>query len=106
MQTKTLKNLPWEDINIKGVLYKTLRLNEGAGAGGTTLVAMEKGSSYPPHRHPGREQALVLKGRLRVGDITLDAGDYWVVESGEVHDAEALEDTEFLVVTDQTVQLL
>lgn len=106
MEIKRSQALDWEAVDIEGVYYKSLRRNSGESNGGTTLVAMAKGAKYPPHRHPGREQAMVLKGRLRVGEALLETGDYWVAESGEVHDAEALEDVEFLVVTDKTVQLL
>ena len=106
MQVHRTEDMDWEAIAIEGVSYKTLRQNNGVGGGGTTIVEMARGSKYPPHSHPGREQAIVLKGCLRVGGVMLNAGDYWVSEAGEVHDAEALEDTQFFVITDKTVELI
>ncbi|MEK7408982.1 MAG: cupin domain-containing protein [Acidobacteriota bacterium] len=52
----------------------------------TMLVRMEPGAAYPPHRHGGAEQCLVLEGDLEVGDLVLHTGDYQCADSGSIHD--------------------
>ena len=95
----------WKPIDIAGVEYCRLRENENQD-GGATIVRMRKGVSYPAHRHPGWEQALVWSGRVTVGGEKLGAGDYWYAEAGEVHAAFAEEDLTFFVITEKEIEVI
>jgi quercetin dioxygenase-like cupin family protein len=39
----------------------------------------------------------MLSGRIRFGDIVVSTGDYLKAGPGDVHDAEALEDSVFFI---------
>lgn len=39
----------------------------------------------------------MISGKIRFGDIVVSAGDYLSAGPGDVHDAEALEDSVFFV---------
>lgn len=51
----------------------------------TSLLRMQPGASYPPHRHSACEQCLVIEGEVRFGDLVLHAGDYERAEAGSGH---------------------
>ena len=62
---------------------------------GADFFEFKAGACFPLHDHEGREQLLVLSGRIRSGDLVLTAGDYLMMGPGEVHEVEALEDSVF-----------
>ena len=63
------------------------------------LIRSLKGSIVPRHKHLGDAHVLMLKGRLKVRDAELVAGDYLYEANGMIHPAtEALEDTEYLMI--------
>ncbi len=63
------------------------------------LIRSLKGSVVPPHKHLGDAHVFVLKGRLKVRDSELRAGDYLYESNGMVHhETVALEDTEYLFI--------
>ena len=51
----------------------------------------------PHHNHPEEELIVVISGRLRAmttdGDVIMEPGDVFVIESYAEHQIEALEDT-------------
>jgi quercetin dioxygenase-like cupin family protein len=63
------------------------------------------GIRLPPHPHPVWELVTVLSGRIRLGDVTLAAGDVLHTDAGESHDIESFEDSVFLVTVGQDRQL-
>ena len=66
----------------------------------TMLVRMEKGTSYPSHRHAGPEECYVLAGDLEVGDqLEMHAGDYQRVERGSVHPPQTTREGCLLLIT-------
>lgn len=67
-----------------------------SGAGGD-FIEFKAGAVFPCHDHEGPEQILVVKGRIRFGDLILAEGDYMKIGPGEVHDAEALDDSVFFL---------
>ena len=69
----------------------------GENGNGSEFIAFEAGSRFPNHDHEGPEQILMVSGRIRFGDLILSAGDYLSIGPGEVHDAEALEDSVFFL---------
>jgi anti-sigma factor ChrR (cupin superfamily) len=73
----------------------------------TMLIRMDPGSTYPPHRHAGAEQCLVLEGDVRVGNLVLHAGDYQVCASDSVHEVTSTErGCLLLIVSSQHDQLI
>ena len=51
----------------------------------TSLLRMDAGASYSPHRHAAAEQCLVLEGDVRDGSCVLHAGDFQTAPAGSVH---------------------
>jgi|RhiMethySRZTD1v2_1073278.scaffolds.fasta_scaffold00408_16 quercetin dioxygenase-like cupin family protein len=77
----------------------------GDGAG-TALLRFAPGGRSPAHRHPGGEDLYVISGRLRVGDVTLEAGDFLHTPPGGVHDAVADQATVALISVPEAIELL
>ncbi len=68
------------------------------------LIRSLKGAVVPPHKHLGDAHVFMLKGRLKVRDTELKAGDYLYESNGMVHhETEALEDTEYLFIMSGSV---
>jgi len=64
----------YEASGIEGISQCGLWDN-GMG-GGTALVRLAANSYFPAHNHPGWEQALMLSGKLRLGDDILQGWRY------------------------------
>ena len=64
----------------------------------TRLIVAKKGCTIPRHGHERSEEVFVLSGRVRLNDDELGPGDLMRTEVGEFHEAEALEDSRFLVM--------
>lgn len=61
------------------------------------LYRWKKGYTAASHKHLSDAHTYILKGRLKVRDGILEAGDYDYEPNGVLHGAtEALEDTEYL----------
>jgi quercetin dioxygenase-like cupin family protein len=62
-----------------------------------TEVRFIKGAMVPEHQHPQEQTGYLISGSLRFfsGDreSIVSTGDSWVFAGGEMHGAEALEDT-------------
>ena len=78
-------------------------LCEVPDAGRTSLVRMKKGAVIEMHGHLGKEEVYVVSRKIRLGESTLEAGDYHHTSIGERHDAEAFEDTVFFAVTEKVI---
>jgi anti-sigma factor ChrR (cupin superfamily) len=95
----------WQPVG-DGVSAKQLYV-DAARDSVTMLVRMERGSTYPSHRHRTPEQCLVLEGDLRVGDLVLHAGDFQCAAEGSVHDiTRTVEGCLLLIVSSQHDELL
>ena len=64
---------------------------------GSDFIALKDGARFPLHDHEGREEIIMLSGKVRFGDIVVSAGDYLTAGPGDVHDSEALEDSVFFI---------
>jgi len=69
----------------------------GENGDGSDIVKFSAGARIPRHDHEGREEILMLSGRIRFGDLVLSAGDYLKLGPGEERDAVALEDSTFFL---------
>lgn len=88
----------------EGVALAPLRA-EASGAG-TALLRFDRAARVPEHRHPGGEDLYVISGRLRVGDLLLQAGDFLHTPPGGVHDAEAEVPSVALVSVPEPIEFL
>ena len=75
----------WQAIGIEGIQVKKL-FSDPERDSVTMLIRMAPGTAYPPHRHGGPEQCLVLEGDLQVGNLVLQAGDYQCAAADSVHE--------------------
>jgi quercetin dioxygenase-like cupin family protein len=72
------------------------------GDGGMSLfVKLQPGAKVPRHSHLGREESLIVQGRVDVGGHVATAGDYVNMATGEQHEVRAEEETIFFVVVNQ-----
>jgi quercetin dioxygenase-like cupin family protein len=78
----------WRDF-LPGIQRKVLHEQGGLMS---YLLKFAPGAVLPAHRHPVDEECLVLEGRLRIGELTLDAGGFHLARQGVPHgDIESLE---------------
>jgi quercetin dioxygenase-like cupin family protein len=73
----------WREI-APGVKAKVLSFDLVARRA-TTLVRIDPGTSYAPHRHTEAEELFVLEGGCLCGGRELTAGDYHRAEAGTEH---------------------
>lgn len=81
----TWKPLIEQGVNTKGLWVKGLRYDKEGARASTFLLKFEAGASYPLHEHPAGEEAYVLDGEVRFGNVHLSAGDYLYTAPGERH---------------------
>ena len=74
----------WQATSVDGIEARQLFV-DAAHDRATFLVRMAAGTSYPAHLHAGPEECFVLEGDLRVGAVTMKAGDYQRAERGSTH---------------------
>lgn len=68
------------------------RHERGTAVEGAVLIRMDPGHGYPPHRHLGVEEVLVLCGGYRDEQGVYEAGTYIRYEPGSQHTPVALGD--------------
>ncbi|MCK6681244.1 MAG: cupin domain-containing protein [Thermoanaerobaculia bacterium] len=73
----------WKPTPLPGLEVKLLFRDEEKGIS-TKLVRFGPGTTYPSHRHGGREEVYVLEGTVWVNGVLLRAGDYCRSEKGTV----------------------
>lgn len=73
----------WVDM-APGISIKVL-FQDADKARTTLLVRLQPGAAYPPHRHIGTEECLVLEGDLHVDGTVLHAGDFTVSFNDRIH---------------------
>src|SRR5262245_58116164 len=98
-----LADAPWTEVG-PGMHIAPLHTT-GDGAG-TAFLRFERGAISGAHRHPGGEELYIISGRLRVGDRTLEAGDFLFTPPGGVHDAEAEEETVTLISVPEPIEFV
>lgn len=76
-------------------------LSEHGDGGLSLFVKLQRGASVPRHSHLGREESIILQGRVDVGGHVAKAGDYVNMTTGEEHEVRAEEETIFFVVVNQ-----
>jgi uncharacterized RmlC-like cupin family protein len=95
-----IKHLPsavqrkFVESGFPGVTSSTIWGENGIGS---DFIAFKAGARFPLHDHEGREEVIMLSGKIRFGEFVVSAGDYITAGPGDVHDAEALEDSVFFI---------
>lgn len=95
-----LEALAWKRTRVEGVDLVLLHPSEeeaqrareerGTAVEGALLIRMQPGCGYPPHRHLGVEEVLVLQGGYRDHLGEHRAGSYVRYEAGSEHAPRAL----------------
>ena len=96
--------LVWLDQG-DGVELAPLRVDEQT-MGGVAYLRFAADGRSGAHRHPAGEDLYLVSGRLRVGEIVLEPGDFLHTPPGGVHDAEALEPSLALVSVPEAIVFL
>ncbi|HZR55526.1 MAG TPA: cupin domain-containing protein [Terriglobales bacterium] len=76
--------IDWRATDFPGVWSKPLFIDELRHRA-TSLIKMDPGATYPPHRHYGSEELYFLSGDLAVGGVLLKAGDYSRAAADSIH---------------------
>jgi hypothetical protein len=71
----------WRDF-LPGIQRKVLHEQGGLMS---YLLKFAPGAVLPPHRHPIDEECVVLEGRLRIGELMLEAGGFHLARQGLPH---------------------
>jgi predicted ChrR family anti-sigma factor len=74
----------WRKTPYEGVEYKILYVDKET-KNVTSLLKLQPGAAYPAHRHAAVEQCLVLEGKVRIGQIILECGDFEYADTGTDH---------------------
>lgn len=90
LHTVPLGEGAWEPTAVAGVDVRRLYVDVARDEV-TMMVRMAAGTAYPPHRHRGPEQCLVLSGDLRVGDRMLSEGDFQYAPAETLHGVQSTE---------------
>ncbi len=88
--------LRWEPYLVEKIEIVNLHL-DFAKREAICLLRAEPGMRYPPHRHAGAEEILMLEGDLIIDDITYGAGDYICSKAGSVHAPYSSSGCKFLI---------
>ena len=89
---------PWIETHPGMAWMKLLQVGPETGRW-VGLFRWNKGYVAAPHKHLSDAHAYVLKGKMQVRDVVLEAGDYHYEPNGALHGATtALEDSEYLFV--------
>ena len=94
---------PWIESSAGQAWMKVLWVGRETGRW-AALFRWKKGYVASPHKHLSDALTYVLKGKLKVRDGVLNAGDYDYEPNGVLHsETEALEDTEYFFICDGPV---
>jgi len=81
-------------------INKTIKNLEKNGYTNIFIWSDEKGTYYDWHNHPYEEIRIMIKGEMIINTKNktyhLKAGDTLKVPAGEIHNAEILEDCEYI----------
>lgn len=94
----------WDVTGYAGIERSLFRNNEKGGR--SSLVRLTAGSRFPTHAHQGSEEVVVLAGRVSIGGVEMDQGDYLYTEAGEQHDVLALSDTVIFVSSEKATPVI
>ncbi len=85
----------WKATDYPGIERSLFRNNETGGR--SSVVRLARGSRFPRHTHHGTEEVVVLSGKVSIGGVELEQGDYLFTSAGEEHDVVAVSDAAIFV---------
>ncbi|MGC4403932.1 cupin domain-containing protein [Methyloversatilis sp. MC4-4] len=94
----------WAATDFPGIERSLFRNTEHGGR--ASFVRLAAGSRFPRHTHQGGEEVVVIAGRVAIGGVDLEAGDYLHTEAGEEHDVVALSDAVIFVSSQKPTPLV
>jgi quercetin dioxygenase-like cupin family protein len=94
----------WAPTDYRGIERSLFRNNETGGR--SSVVRLASGTRFPRHAHHGTEEVIVLSGRVSIGGVVLDAGDYLFTSPGEEHDVVALTDAQIFVSSQKATPIV
>jgi quercetin dioxygenase-like cupin family protein len=95
MLVKRAKEREWAATDYPGIDRSLFRNNETGGR--SSVVRLKKGARFPKHAHHGTEEVVVLSGKVTLGGVALEEGDYLFTIPGEEHDVAAVTDAVIFV---------
>jgi quercetin dioxygenase-like cupin family protein len=103
MLLKEAAERDWKPTGLPGVERSLFRNNDQGGR--SSVVRLEGGAKVPRHGRFGTEEVLVLAGRVSIGGVEMEPGDYLFTTPGEEHDVVALNDTIIFVSSEKQTPL-
>ena len=94
-------DLGWVQTDRDGNAFMKVLWTSAQSGGWAVLLRWKKGFKVPAHKHLGAIHAYIIRGRLKLRDTVLEAGDYLYEANGMIHqETEALEETLHLNIAD------
>ena len=93
----------WKPTEHAGVDRALFRYNDTGGR--SSFVRLKKGSRVPTHLHHGTEEVVVIAGRVSLGEVVMEEGDYLFTSPGEEHDVVAITDAVIFVSSQKATPL-
>jgi quercetin dioxygenase-like cupin family protein len=94
----------WAPTDYPGIERSLFRNNETGGR--SSVVRLKKDSRFPRHAHHGTEEVVVLSGKVTLGGVALEAGDYLFTIPGEEHDVVAVSDAIIFVASQKATPVV
>ena len=104
MLLKTARDREWIATDHAGIERALFRNNDSGGR--SSFVRLKQGSRFPRHAHTGTEEVVVIEGRVSLGGVAMEAGDYLFTTPGEEHDVVALTDAVIFVSSQKATPLV
>lgn len=76
---------PWDAGFVPGMSQRILHVDPDRGTV-TAMVRMDAGCQLLPHRHGSAEQLFIVEGDAVIEDERLQAGDFYRIDAGTVHE--------------------
>jgi len=95
MLVKKVSDRSWQPADQPGIERRIFRTNDTGGR--SLLVRLKAGSRVLRHTHGGTEEVVVLAGKVSIGGVDMEEGDYMYVTAGEEHDVVGVTDATIFV---------
>jgi len=104
MLLKTARDRDWMPTDHAGIERALFRNNETGGR--SSFVRLKQGSRFPKHAHAGTEEVVVIEGKVTLGGVAMEQGDYLFTTPGEEHDVVAVTDAVIFVSSQKATPLV
>ena len=94
----------WKPTDYAGIDRCLFRNNDAGGR--SSVVRLRGGTRFPRHAHVGTEEVMVLEGKVEIGGVALEAGDYLFTSPGEEHDVVAVTDAVIFVSSQKATPMV